>query len=132
MKFGILGEIIEKIYLDYSCTSTFYRSRIMTIIKINEVMPVSKILVFLGNLGSHNSGSIKDRSARLVLIDFSQVFLQAYQISLKSVILSYESLVSFIWLKPKIINELCPLVYLRLSRCLYFKQIFSLIFTLIF
>ena len=42
------------------------------------------------NLGSHNSGSIKDRSTRLVSINFSQVVLQAYQISLRIVILRYE------------------------------------------
>ena len=52
---------------------------------------------FLENLGSHNSGSIEDGSARLVSIDFSQVVLLAYQISLKFVILIYESLVGFIW-----------------------------------
>ena len=34
-------------------------------IKSNEDMAV-----FLENLGSHNSGSIKDRSARLVSINF--------------------------------------------------------------
>ena len=50
---------------------------------------------YLQNLGSHNSGSMKDRSARLVSINFSQVVLLAYQISLKSVILGYESLIGF-------------------------------------
>ena len=68
-------------------------------------MPVTSDPMFvprwnLENLGSHNSRSIKDRSARLVSIDFSQLVLPAYQISLKSAILSYEfakKLVGFIW-----------------------------------
>ena len=52
------------------------------------------------NLGSYNSGSIKDRNARLVSINFTQVVLITYQISLKSVILSYESLVGLICFNP--------------------------------
>ena len=57
-------------------------------------------MVFLENLGNHNSGSINDRCVRVVSIDFSQVVLLAYQILLKSVIFSYESLVGFIWFYP--------------------------------
>ena len=85
----------------------------------------SKILVFLENLGNHNSGSIKDRTARLVSIDFSQEVLLAYQILLKSVILSYESLVGFVWFYPYNTLTNCDQAHVAFST-ISFKKIDTL------